>query len=251
MKAGVFLASAAFAAAALAPVAYAGPRVDYKQVFSTPVPGQSAGTDTQLLYKNPNDPNAKPIPVRREIFTFPEGTVFDGAAVPDCTAPDVELQLMGDAACPAESRVIFSQGDTSMAGFDDSEQKLDVNGYDDANGARVIGTAEGTPIHGVAHVTNKGRVATVDIPFSPGGPPDGESAVRRVHNISLPRELGGHAYIRTPPTCPAGGVWHFDAQFVFADGATEPDSYDMPCQRPTVARKVHRKPRHHRLHRRR
>ena len=102
MKTSTICLLAASAAAAAAPVAHAGPRVDYQQVFTTPVPGQSAGVDTRLLYKNPNDPKAKPIPVRREIFTFPEGTIFDGAGVPDCTAPDLELQLMGDAACPPE-----------------------------------------------------------------------------------------------------------------------------------------------------
>ena len=250
MKTSTICLLAASAAAAAAPVAHAGPRVDYQQVFTTPVPGQSAGVDTRLLYKNPNDPKAKPIPVRREIFTFPEGTVFDGAGVPDCTAPDLELQLMGDAACPPESRVIYSDGDTSVAGFDDSEQKLIVNGYDLPNGARIIGTAEGTPIHGVAHITNKGRVVTVDLPRSPGGPPDGESAIRRVHNISPQSDVDGHAYTRTPPTCPASGVWRFEAQFVFSDGATEADSYDMPCRRSQQAVKGaharHHKKSHHR-----
>src|SRR5881392_1074994 len=91
------------ATAVLAPAAHAGPRVDYKQMFTTPVPGTSAGTDTQLLYKNPDDPNAKPIPVRREVFTFPDGTTYDEKAVPDCTATDAELILLGKSACPADS----------------------------------------------------------------------------------------------------------------------------------------------------
>ena len=243
--------TATIATLALAPGAHAGVRVDYKQAFSTPVPGQSTGVDTQLLYKNPSDPNAKPIPVRKEIFTFPEGTVFDGAAVPDCDAPDIELQLMGDAACPPESRVVYSENDTSMAGFDNSEQALTVNGYDGGpNGpdsARVIGTPTDVPvIHGIAHVTNNGQVVTVDVPVSPGGPPDGQSALRRVHNITPPLEAGGHAYIRTPPTCTDSGVWHFQAQFVFDDGASEQDAYDMPCQRPVATTKTHLKRRHHR-----
>jgi hypothetical protein len=251
MKTHRICALAVSATAVLAPAAHAGPRVDYKQMFSTPAPGQSAGTDTRLLYKNPNDPNAKPIPVRREIFTFPEGTVFDGAGVPDCTAPDLELQLMGDAACPPESRVIFSEGDTNMSGFPGGgETALTVNGYDYPNGARVIGTPTGLPIHGVAHVTNNGRVVTADIPRSPGGPPDGETALRKIHNISPPLEHGGHVYIRTPPTCPVSGVWHFEGQFVFADGVTESDSYDMPCQWPQQAVKGVRARHHQKPHRR-
>src|SRR5436190_13177769 len=98
-KAAIF-AVLAVAAAALAPSAQAGVRADYKQMFTTSVPGTSTGTDTQILYKNPNDPNAKPIPVRREIFTFPEGTTYDEKAVPDCTASDAELMLLGKSACP-------------------------------------------------------------------------------------------------------------------------------------------------------
>src|SRR4051794_6479366 len=193
------------ATAVLAPAAHPGPRVDYKQMFSTPVPGASAGTDTQLLYKNPTDPNAKPIPVRREIFTFPEGTVFDGAGVPDCTAPDLELQLMGDAACPPESRVIFSEGDTNMSGFPGGgETGLTVNGYDYADGARVIGTPTDFPItQGVALVTNNGRVARAEIRMSRGGPRGGQPALGKIHNTTPPLEHGGHAYARTPPTCPA------------------------------------------------
>jgi hypothetical protein len=91
---------AAAAAVTLPGVAQAGPRADYKQTFSTPVPGASTGTDTQILYKHPDDPEAKPIPVRREVFTFPKGTRFDSSVVPDCTASELELQLFGEAACP-------------------------------------------------------------------------------------------------------------------------------------------------------
>ena len=86
---------------AAAPTAYAGPRVDYKQAFTTSKPGRSTGTDTQLLYKNPSDPKAKPIPVRREEFTFPAGTTYDAAVEPDCTASDAEIRLFGKSACPA------------------------------------------------------------------------------------------------------------------------------------------------------
>lgn len=52
---------AAGVGAALPVAAQAGPRADYKQTFSTPVAGASAGTDTQILFKHPDDPDAKPI----------------------------------------------------------------------------------------------------------------------------------------------------------------------------------------------
>ena len=70
---------------------------------------------------------------------------------------------------------------------------------------------------------------TVNAPRMPGGPPEGESALRRVHNVFGARSLGQRAYIRTPSTCPADGAWTFRARFTFADGAVEDDVHRMPC----------------------
>src|SRR3954451_2104690 len=91
-RTGVALGTTFALAAIAAPGASAGPRVDYKQTFTTAIPGRPAGTDTRLLYKNPNDPKAKPIPVRREEFTFPAGATYDESVVPDCTASDEEIR---------------------------------------------------------------------------------------------------------------------------------------------------------------
>src|SRR6266550_1855048 len=124
--------------AVVAPSAQAGVRADYQQMFTTSVPGASTGTDTQILYKNPSDPNAKPIPVRREVFTLPEGTTYDESAVPDCTASDAELILLGKSACPPDSWMGGGQGDTIMTGFPGAgETALDVDGWDDA-GSTVL-----------------------------------------------------------------------------------------------------------------
>src|SRR3954468_13042206 len=126
-------------AVAVAPAAQAGERVEYAQMFTTSAPGTSAGTDTQLLYKHPDDPAAKPIPVRREVFTFPSGTRYDEGVVPDCNASDVELMLLGKDACPADSYMGGSVGDTTMAGFDDTEQAADVFGWDQGGDLVLLG----------------------------------------------------------------------------------------------------------------
>src|SRR4051794_26386106 len=219
--------------AASAAPADAGVRADYVQAFTTPVPGAPTGSDTRILYKHPSDPNAKPIPVRREVFTFPEGTTYDEGVVPDCTASDLQLMVFGPSACPPETWMGEGRGDTSMAGFDDSEQLLDVNGWDDG-GVMVLlgGSHDIKPLRFVTRIHRDGQVVTVDVPRTPGGPPDGESALRYVHNVFAPRTLGSRAYMRTPPTCPANGAWTFKAQFTFADGAVERDAYRMPCTAP-------------------
>jgi hypothetical protein len=201
-------------------------------MFTTGAPGAPTGTDTQLLYKNPNDPNAKPIPVRKEVFTFPAGTTYDESVVPDCTASDLEIMVMGKSACPPDSWMGGGQGDTSMAGFDNSEQALDVDGWDDAGVLVLLGGSHDLPIRFVTRAQRVGQVVTVNVPQTPGGPPDGESALRKVHNVFAARSLGDRAYMRTPRTCPPNGAWTFKGNFTFSDGAVENDVYQMPCQRP-------------------
>jgi hypothetical protein len=214
-----------------APGANAGVRADYRQMFTTRVPGTSTGTDTRILYKNPSDPNAKPIPVRQEVFTFPAGTTYDESVAPDCTASDVEIMLLGKSACPAGSWMGGGQGDTTMTGFPGPDTALDVDGWDDAGVLVLFGRSHDLGIGFVTRAQRKGQVVTVDVPRSPGGPPDGESALRRVHNVFAARSLGRRAYIRTPRKCPGSRVWTFRARFTFADAAVENDVYRMRCKK--------------------
>ena len=220
----------AVVAALLPAAALAGPRADYKQKFTTPIPGASTGSDTQILYKHPGDPSAKPIPVRQEVFTFPEGTRFDNAVVPACTASELELQLLGEMACPPESRIGGGDEGTFMTGFPgQGESPMEIDVFNDGAAFLVLGGAKDIPLRFATRARRNGRVITVDAPRTPGGPPDGESAIRRVHNVFAPRSLGSRAYIRTPSVCPASGVWTFKARFTFADGAVEHDIHRQPC----------------------
>ena len=213
--------------------AHAGPRADYTQVFTTPVPGKSTGIDTRILYKHPDNPDAKPIPVRQEVFTFPLGMRVDDSVVPDCTVPDLQLQLQGESACPPESWIGSGHGNTSMSGFPGGgETAITTNAFDYGDGRfRVLGGAEQFPLKFVAHGRREGRTRTVEIPRTPGGPPDGESALRRIHNVFPARSLGRRAYMRTPPKCPSSGVWTFKVRMTFADGAVERNVHRMPCRR--------------------
>jgi hypothetical protein len=224
---------AAGVAAVLPAGAHAGPRFDYRQVYTTPVPGASAGIDTKILYKHPDDPKAKPIPVRKEVFTFPRGSKFDESVVPDCTVPDLVLQLQGKEACPDETWIGGGHNNTNMTGFQGTEETpITVDAFEHGGGRfRVVGGPEEYPVRLVAHGRRVGRVTTVEVPPSPGGPPDGQSALRRIRNIFPPRSLGDRAYVRTPPKCPKSGVWTFKARLTFADGGVETNLHRMRCQR--------------------
>ena len=235
MRAGTSLAVMVATAAVAAPVASAGVRADYKQMFTTPVPGQSTGTDTRILYKNPSDPKAKPIPIRQEVFTFPAGTTYDESVVPDCTASDAEILLLGKSACPPESWLGGSKGDTSMTGFPGPDTPVDVDGWDQGGDLVLWGRDHQFGIGAVTHARRKGQVVTVDVPRTPGGPPDGENALRRIHHVFPARSAGRRAYMRTPRKCPRSRVWTFKARFTFADGAVERDVYRMPCRRAAAS----------------
>src|SRR3954468_10553918 len=229
---GASLASMLTTVAVTAPNAGAGPRVDYRQMFTTQVPGKSTGTDVRLLYKNPNDPKGKPIRVRREEFTLPAGTTYDQTVVPDCTASDAEILLFGMSECPAASHIGRSQGATSMSGFGASEDPIDLDFWDDAGALVLWGRSHQFPAIGaVSRGHQKGQTMTVHVPSAPGGPPDGESAVRRVHNVCPAEAAGKRAFVRTPCKCPRSGVWTFRARFTFADGAVERDVHRMHCRK--------------------
>ncbi len=224
---------ASVAVAALPAVARAGTRSDYRQVFSTPVPGASTGTATRIVYRHPDDPDAKPIAVRREVFTFPEGTEFDNSVVPECKVSDEELEQRGKTACPPESRIGGGVGNTMMTGFPlAGESPLEVDAWNYASGVLLLGAAAQAPgLRNATRARRQGRVVTVDIPRSDGGPPDSETVLRRVHNIFEARSLGDRAYVRTPRICPPSGVWTFRVSFTWADGVVTDDVSRMPCMR--------------------
>src|SRR5207244_4486656 len=83
-----------------------------------PVPaGVRTGMAARIRSDHRDDPSQKPIPVRRQVITFPEGTTWGPPVVPDCTASDLELQLVGQSACPPDSWIGAGHGNTYMTGF--------------------------------------------------------------------------------------------------------------------------------------
>jgi hypothetical protein len=232
MRAGRLVSVLLAGSAALPATAAAGPRVDFEMRFSKPVPGVSTGVDVRLFYRKPGHPKAKPTPVREERFTFPLGMTSDPASVDACKASDLELMLEGGSACPLGSWIGAGHGDTIMTGPPSKgETPLALDAYADGNVVKLVTQPQGVPVHFVAHAIAHGRVTTVRIPRSPGGLPDGESTLRRVHNVFPPHSRGGHAFVRTPPRCPRSRVWRFEGRFTFSDGVVETDVYRMPCRR--------------------
>lgn len=196
------------------------PRQDLTMRFTTAAPGTSTGTRVSILFRNPSDPDGKPIPVRREVFVFPRGTRFDPAVVPPCDASPAELMLFGEAACPRRSRVGGGTG-TAISGTPFDPVPLDIAAFENGSGLSLVTTVRPLGFRFVARGVRKGRTMTVHYPRAPGGPPDGETALREVHNKFAARSVGRRAYVRTPAVCPRSGRWRFVGRFTYSDGVTQ------------------------------
>jgi len=209
------------------------PAGDFSFEFSTAEPGSPAGLAFRQLYKNPNDPDAKPSPVRRFLFAAPEGTVFDGSAVPACDATDQQFQQRGKAACPGES-VVGSGFITVMTGFP-GEQPLRAAAtvFNSGDGIIELFTDQRTGTFlAIERPQFRGKNAFEDteIAPTPGGPPDFESAAREAYlEFPVIRGPGGKSFITTPPECPTDGRWIARFEWTNADGNSYSNQDEGQC----------------------
>ena len=226
--------AAAGALALLAQPAAGGsrPRADFSMGFTAKRPGAATGIHLHILYKG-RDPKGKPSPIRKIVLRAPKGTRFDTHALPRCGATDQELLAQGDAACPPRSR-LGGGTLTAMTGFPGPAGTVvtDVTVYNTASGnvELVKDSASGTPI-ATDRFRIQGRTWTASPPDTPGGPPDGKTAVRRIDFTYAPKAR----WAITPRRCPAGRRWRSAASFTYADGVTAKVPDTTRCRRPTRA----------------
>jgi hypothetical protein len=99
--------------------------------------------------------------------------------------------------------------------------------YSDGNGWIETFTAKGTthPVIAIDRLRVRRNVMTGTPPNTPGGPPDGQTAVRTI-DFTLPSATG---FVTTPPTCPAKRKWITRARFRFADDTTQSVHSRSPC----------------------
>ena len=218
---------AALAALALpAAPAAAGERADFALGLSPRAPGATGPMTLHVRFKAPGDPEGKPPPIRAAVFDAPEGTRFDASHAAACEASDAELQARGAAACPADSR-LGTGTLAAMTGFgspfDPVTARLDLFRTQEGLVEIVSEPVTGAYL-GSDHLTINGSRLTAHPPRTPGGPPDGETAVR-----TIDWRVDRAGYVVAPPACPASGAWTASATFTF-DGATERDESTTPCE---------------------
>jgi hypothetical protein len=245
--------AALLAAAALTPVGSAAAepmaRVEYGDVFTTRTPGAPSGRVFFDEFFDARDANAKPPPVQHVHLQLPAGARFDTDAVPHCGATDAELMARGEEACAPGSQV-----GTEVFTFDtgaDGPNRFVTNDIAFLNdpGELIILTRER---QSGARVVVRGKIGPETFDFElaplPGTPPDGGADKREDANYGPTIGPEGKAWLTTPPTCPASGVWRFRTDFTFRNGEKVTKTSDSPCDRPATPASAPRLTFFHRQH---
>lgn len=216
----------AAAALAVAIPASAPAQSDFGLRFATAAPASPTTAHLHIVYRRAGDRDAKPSPIEQIVIDAPAGTRFGGSTIPACHAGDAELRLLGRAACPAASRVGHGTL-TAITGLgaplDPVRTRLDVFRTSDGVVELVTQPETDVPL-AVDRARIEGSTATFAPPATPGGPPDGRTAVREIDLT-----IGAADFVTTPPACPPGGRWTSQAAFTFADGSTHRPSATTPC----------------------
>ncbi|MFL5887134.1 MAG: hypothetical protein ACJ77M_18850 [Thermoleophilaceae bacterium] len=229
------MALAAIASAALPAAATASGAADFALGLTTRSPASPTGNAVHVFLRRADDPNAKPPALRSAMIHLPDGLRFDTTAVPQCTASDAEIQLLGTNACPSDSELTVGSF-SAITGFGPPIDPLkgDDHVFNGRNEFIEIITAPGTPISPVVdHLTISGSTLTAHPPAAPGGPPDGQGAVRSLDFKVPARTAGSKSLITTPPECPTSKLWTTTATFGFADGSTSTVASTTQCERAT------------------
>jgi hypothetical protein len=180
----------------------------------------------QLIYRGAR-PGSPPAITSLDI-ALPEGTAFDGRAVPACTASDAELLVLGRLACPAETQI--GNGTISVdtgAGPPIDPATTTTVWYNGGDHLIELVLAPGAPAalaRERLYVRNGHLVA--DIRLFPGGPPNNTSVTEVTFDIY---QRG--SYFTTPPSCPRTKQWTFTAEYGFNDGSTQTVAATTPCTR--------------------
>lgn len=221
------------ASVALAPAAEA-QQSDLSLQFASRTPAVATAMHLHIVYRDPAKPDGKPSPIRHLVIAAPQGTRFD-LAMSRCAASDQQIMTAGPSACPSESEVGAGTL-TAITGFGPPVDPFptDVTLFNTGQGwVEVVQDHHSGATIGDDRIAIAGSVLTGNPPTVPGGPPDGQSAVRTI-DFTLPAASG---YVTTPPTCQTG-QWAAQASFAFADGTTQRAASATPC---TVARARHRR----------
>jgi hypothetical protein len=192
-------------------------------------PNAPSGLELRIDYASPADPAAKPPAVRRVAEKLARGAAFDTSAPELCAASDLELMVLGAAACPSGS--VVGEGEIVVdTGIPGARRLVSDVTFLNNTGQLIFVAAVG-PARLVIRASQGGREAVSQAPFLPGTLPDG-AAIDTVA-VDLDRVVTERgSYITTPPRCPRSRRWVHRTSFTYFDGAEETVKTRQRCRRP-------------------
>jgi hypothetical protein len=209
-------------------------RAAYDFKLSAMRPSAPSGMSVHVLFKDPEDPEAKPPALDGAVLGLPRGMRIDDGAVPRCDATDDDFQMQGRDACPADTQ-IGSGAVTVMLGIPPADPStLDIVAFNgDGEIVEVVFFPDTNVVAGIDRVTIEEDRLVAHPPSPPGGPPDGRTAIRELE-LNVPRRIGpeGNAYVTTPARCPKRRRWRSRGEFEFADGGATVVRDRTRCRRP-------------------
>lgn len=204
--------------------------------LSSPQPDQPTAEHFVFDYRNPSDPDGKPLAVTRVVTILPRGAHYDTSVPGLCAASDAELMTQGAAACPPES-AIGGGVITVDSGVPGPGRIVtaDVEFFNNENEFIYLNTVRGTSARTVIRAQVDARRTITVSGMLPGTPPDG-GAIDTVDLTvdSITREIDGErrSYITTPRRCRGrrnNPHWTTRVQFSYGDGVTQTIPTHTPC----------------------
>jgi hypothetical protein len=203
---------------------------------TTTKPGASTGFDWTATYHGSAGPRQDPPALRHLKIKLPRGTRYDTSVPGRCTATDKELMLLGQAACPASSRIGRSRATLKVLGG--SPATYEGADFNADNQLIELFESGGRPL-GVIRTYARGRILKGPVPtcLSGGDPPSGcpsDQMVLLANQITIQPLSTGHRTARrnlatTPPTCPRSGRWRTPVRFAYSDGSVDRVVTRQPC----------------------
>jgi len=204
-------------------------RGEFDMDFGARKPGRATSIHLRIRFKG-RTPSAKPSPIRKVVIAAPQGTRFDTTALPRCTASNETLMAEGDSACPSGSRLGGGHL-TAITGFgapfDPFVTDVSIYNAPDEIVELVKDPSTGRPL-AADRFQIRGSTWIGHPPATPGGPPDGQTAVRDIDFVYAPKAR----WATTPGKCGAAARWRSSGTFTYADGVTTKVPDSVPCAPP-------------------
>jgi hypothetical protein len=214
-----------------------GPHETVDQSYTTTSPDTPTGLDFTSSYHAAGDPQSPPPAMRKMVFYPPAGFRFDTTIPGQCTATDVQLELQGPDACPANSKIgwgstegLFLVPFDHSTVFDHFHHEVAV--MNNANEQIMLVHSEGwTVVRGTMQPDGSIEFAgPTCFPAPPAGGCADDYIIQLGTHTTIPVHAGNRgSYATTPPTCPASGYWETTIRFWWADGTEDSVVSPQPC----------------------